>query len=373
MKTKFVILASAAMIAQLKAGGVRTGAVAHPAAAAHRGTVAHAGATARAPVRSGGISSFHPMPTRNLGGRSIYSGPRYSSFGMRSPGPSAFQQHSINQNRITVTRSGPYTAVSINQGNRFTGVANPGNPAVTNVWNQRNTGTNFRNRNIVRNGNNIRNTNNFRNANNHRNGKNRLRGDWQKHIFAHHSGNWNRDWDHSDHWWNGHRCCFINGSWVIFSLGYDPWWPWAWYPNEYLADGSQNSTYNDPSYGYNDPYSYDYQPDYYDSSYYQGQTDYDQNDYSDQSQGYYDSSVYQSEADYDQTDSDESLSNYLVVAGAQERLALQGYYHGEADGTFSPAMQKALRNYQITNGLRATGYLDTQTLAVMGLRKSASY
>jgi hypothetical protein len=31
-------------------------------------------------------------------------------------------------------------------------------------------------------------------------------------------------------------------------------------------------------------------------------------------------------------------------------------------------MQKAIRRYQSTNGLRQTGYLDSDTLATMGLR-----
>jgi hypothetical protein len=159
---------------------------------------------------------------------------------------------------------------------------------------------------------------------------------------------------------------------VIFSIGYDPWWPWAWYPPDYLAYGSPYSGYNYPYNGYDYPYSYDYQPGYYDSGDYQGQTYYDQDSYPDQSQGYYDSSVYQNEVDSDQN-GDADYSAYAIVVAAQERLARQGYYRGETDGTFSPEMQKAVRNYQITNGLRATGYLDTQTLAVMGLQKSASY
>ena len=134
-------------------------------------------------------------------------------------------------------------------------------------------------------------------------------------MFAQRSGNWHRDWDrHSDHWWNGHRCCFINGSWVIFNVGFYPWWPWD-YPDDYYY--SNGIPYN----------------------------------------GY----------------SDESQSNYSTVVAAQERLARQGYYHGETDGVLSPEMQKAVKRYQSTNGLRPTGYLDTQTLAVMGLRKSASY
>ena len=352
MKTKFVILASAAMIAQLKAGDVRSGAVAHP------GVVAHAGPAARAPTRSGGISSFHPLPTRgysmpthSFGGRSFYSGPRYSSFAMRSTGPGTFGQQSIYQNRVTVTRSGPYTAVSINQGNRFTRFANQGNPAVTNVWNQRNTGSNFRNRNTVWNGNNLR------NANNVRNGNHRLRADWQKHVFARQSANWHRNWDrHSDHWWNGHRCSFVNGTWVIFNIGFVPWW----YPDNYYGYGSPYS-------GYDIPYSSDYDPGYYNSGDYQGQMYYDQNSYPDQSQDYYDSMVYQNEVDSDQN-ADRVYSPDEIVVAAQERLALQGYYHGETDGTFNPAMQKAVRNYQITNGLRPSGYLDVDTLSVMGLQ-----
>jgi hypothetical protein len=122
------------------------------------------------------------------------------------------------------------------------------------------------------------------------------------------------------------------------------------------------------------PNSYDYQPNYYDSGDYQGQMYYDQNSYPDQSQGYYDSTVYQSEAYYDPNSySDQSQSNYSIDVAAQERLAREGYYHGESDGVLSPEMQKAVRRYQITNGLRATGYLDADTLAVMGLQKGAGY
>jgi hypothetical protein len=179
-------------------------------------------------------------------------------------------------------------------------------------------------------------------------------------------GNWHRDWDrHSDHWWNGHRCCFINGTWVIFDIGFYPWWPY--YPDDYYAYGS-------PYYGYDVPNSYDYQPNYYDSGDYQGQMYDDQNRYPDQSQGYYDSSVYQSEAYYNPNSySDQSQSNYSIVVAAQERLAREGYYHGESDGVLSLEMQKAVKRYQITNGLRASGYLDADTLAVMGLQKGESY
>ena len=357
MKTKFLVavLASAAMIVQVKAGGVRGGAGgARGGAVARPSAVAHAGAAARAPVRSGGISSFRPMPARGFGGGTNYPRQRYSSFGMRSYRPNQFRQSSIYRNRVTFTRSGPYTAATIrqpNQTNRFPRFANYRNPDAASVWNQRNPGTQFRN------------GNNLRNANNH------LRRDWQKHVFGSRSGDWHRDWDrHSDHWWNGHRCCFINGSWVIFSSGFDPWWPYAWYPPDYLANGSPYSGYNYPYSDYNDPYSYDYQPGYSDSGDYQGQTYYDQNSYPDQSQAYYDASVYQTEVDPDQNGY-QDYSNYRTVAAAQERLAREGYYRGETDGALNPEMQKALRRYQNTNGLRPTGYLDGDTLAVMGLRK----
>jgi peptidoglycan hydrolase-like protein with peptidoglycan-binding domain len=77
--------------------------------------------------------------------------------------------------------------------------------------------------------------------------------------------------------------------------------------------------------------------------------------------------VYQNEVDSDQNADQDYSPNEIVVA-AQERLARQGYYHGETDGTFGPEMQKAVRNYQITNGLPASGYLDPETLSVMGLQ-----
>ena len=295
------------------------------------------------------------MPARGFGGGTNYPRQRYSSFGMRSYRPNQFRQSSIYRNRVTFTRSGPYTAATIrqpNQTNRFPRFANYRNPDAASVWNQRNPGTQFRN------------GNNLRNANNH------LRRDWQKHVFASRSGDWHRNWDrHCDHWWNGHQCSFINGSWVIFSIGFDPWWPWAWSPPDYFAYGSPYSGYNYPDYGYgyDYPYSYDYQPNYYDSGDYQGQMYYDQNGYPDQSQGYYDSSVYQTEVDPD-PNGYQDYSNYRTVAAAQERLAREGYYRGETDGALSPSMQQALRRYQRTNGLQPTGYLDGDTLAVMGLR-----
>jgi hypothetical protein len=222
------------------------------------------------------------MPTRSFGGRMIYPGQRYASFRMRPSRPTVFRHPSIYPSRATFTRSGPFTTATINQANhanRFRRFANYRNQTATRVWNQRNGG--------IQPG----------------NGHNHLRSDWQKHVFAQYSGDWHRDWNHnSDHWWNGHRCCFINGTWVIFDLGFYPWWPYSYYPDDYYYGyGSPYYGYDYPYSDYNYPYSYDSQPGYDDSGDYQGQMYYDQNGYPDQHQGYYDYSVYQNEVDSDQS------------------------------------------------------------------------
>ena len=155
-------------------------------------------------------------------------------------------------------------------------------------------------------------------------------------------------------------------QWIVGDLQYriDPWW--SYYPDYYA--------YGSPYYGYDYPYSSNYDPGYYDSGDYQGQMYYDQTSYPDQSQDYYDSSVYQTEAYYDPNGySDQSYSSYSLVVAAQERLAREGYYRGESDGTSGPEMRQALWRYQRSHGLRVTGYLDTDTLAAMGLRQGASY
>ncbi len=345
MKTKWlsvVVFASVGMIAQANPGGFHAG-----TGASHGGAVAHRAPAVHAPMRPGGFSSFHSTPMRAYGSRPFYSGQRYSSFGMRTYRPTGFRQPSIYRDRATFTRSGPFTAATIrqpNQSNRFPRFASYRNQRATSVWNQRNTGIQFGN------------------------GNNHLRADWRNHVFSQRSANWHGDWDrHSDHWWNGHRCHFFNGSWVIFNVGFDPWWPSWYYPDD-------SNAYGYPYSGYDVPDSYNYDPGYYDSGDYQGQMYYDQNAYPDQSQGYYDSSVYQTEAYYDPSgDADQSQPNYSIIVAAQERLARKGYYRGETDGALNPEMQKAVRRYQITNGLRPTGDLDSDTLAVMGLRNGTSY
>ena len=150
MKTKslwIAVLASAAVIAQAQTGTV------HPRGAGiDAGAIAHAVPAVRAPARGGGFSSMHSMPTRSFGGRMIYPGQRYSSFATRPSRPGVFRRPNMYPNRVTYTRSGPFTVATIRQPsqiNRFPRFANYRNPAATSVWNQRNTGTNFEMETII--------------------------------------------------------------------------------------------------------------------------------------------------------------------------------------------------------------------------------
>ena len=136
---------------------------------------------------------------------------------------------------------------------------------------------------------------------------------------------------------------------MIFNLGFSPWWS-SFYPDDYYGSGLPDPGYSSPYSDYDYPYSYNYDPGDYDSSVYQTEAYDDPNGYSDESQ----------------------LDDSTIVA-AQERLGRQGYYRGETDGVLSAEMQKALRRYQSTNGLRQTGDLDSDTLAVMGLSKITTY
>jgi Putative peptidoglycan binding domain len=152
------------------------------------------------------------------------------------------------------------------------------------------------------------------------------------HVFAQRSANWHRDWNRrSDHWWHGHRCRFVNGSWFIFDFGFLPWYGW---PYDYSG------------YDYY-PYPYGYDPGIYegvDSNYY-GEENYYPSDQS--------------------TDS--------IVAAAQERLAREGYYEGEIDGVLSAETRRAVIRYQGDRSLRVTGYLSSETLQSLGLRQTARY
>jgi hypothetical protein len=142
------------------------------------------------------------------------------------------------------------------------------------------------------------------------------------HVFARRSADWHRDWDrHHDHWWHGHRCRFVDGSWFIYDIGFDPYD--YWYPYEAYA------------YAYN-PYEYSDGADYYD-------------------QGAYDSS-------------DQSADS--TIPAVQEQLARQGYYRGELDGIFGPETRRAIMRYQSDHGLGVTGRVNMDTLHALGVATS---
>jgi Ni/Co efflux regulator RcnB len=297
MKTKFyALLASVVLIGQVQAGGGRGGGGGHFAGGGF------------GPGRSGGSSSFHSAPMRSFGGsRMIYSSQRFSSAGLRAPRSTQFRPRFVNPNATASVRAHQFAPANINRGDRFARLSNAGHRAITNP---RDVGSGTRQ---------------FRNGNN-------LPSTWRNHVVAQHSANWHRDWNRNrDHFWHGHHCRFINGSWVIFDLGFFPWWP-DWYPYGYYAD--------DYYYGY--PYSYD--PGYYDSGAYRGE-EYYQNGYGDE------------------------YSN-STVAAAQQRLAQEGYYRGEIDGILGPETRRAIARYQNSHGLRATGDLTNDTLQDLGLGRS---
>ena len=86
----------------------------------------------------------------------------------------------------------------------------------------------------------------------------------RNHVFAQRSANWHPDWDHNhDHWWHGHLCHFVNNTWIIFEVGFNPWW-WYGYPYDYnYSPYSYGSTGYSP-YGYApNGYSYGYNSGYY--------------------------------------------------------------------------------------------------------------
>ena len=56
-----------------------------------------------------------------------------------------------------------------------------------------------------------------------------------------------------------------------------------------------------------------------------------------------------------------------VIVDAQTMLARGGYYRGEIDGAYGPAMEFSLRAYQSRFGLALTGHLDLETLAALDL------
>ena len=307
MKTKFywlALLASAAMIAQANAGGHHGGG----GGGGSGGSVAVSGPSNSG--RSGAVSSVRSMPMHSLnGGRMIYSGQRFSSASLYSPSSTAIRQHYANPHASIRSRQIAHENIS----NSIARSSNR-NRTISHVSRARNGAAQVKN------------------------GSATLRADWRNHVFAQRSTNWQRNWDRrGDHWWHGHRCHFVNGSWVIFDLGFYPWDTFLYpYGNYY-------------GYGYY-PYSYGYDP------------------------GYYDSYGYQDEEYYGANSDDVTVrSADSIVANAQEELAQQGYYRGEIDGILGPEMSRAIARFQSNQGLRVTGVLTRDTVNALGLRQVAVY
>ncbi len=295
MKTKFywlALLASAAMIAQANAGGHHGG-----------GGGGGFGGGGHAAPGGGGARASSFGPRGNFGGgRFMGPGPRFSSY--RAPMAFHQQRFGDSDRAFALARSRQFGSGMA--GRRFDASRT----------------LNHRENRLNRNGNNL--GNRFVNR-----GSNAA----QERVFARRSAGWHRDWDRNhDHWWNGHRCRFVNGEWFIFDLGFDPYN--YWYPYGYPYGG----------------YGYNYYPYGYDAGVYEGDVDY-------YSQGVYDTS-------------DQSTDS--TVASAQAQLAKQGYYRGKIDGVFGPETRRAIVRYQSDHDLSVTGRLNADTLRTLGLPQVAS-
>ena len=201
MKTKvywLTLLASAAIVLQTQAHGFGGGG-AHFGGASFGGTHFSGGHVASAPVyRAAPARSLAPnYPTYNRSAVVNRSAQNYAGVTQFHPA------RVVNPNIGSSVAARQSTRENINRGNDGAQVSNRGNHTVTNTQHIRNGVGQARNRNDD------------------------LRPDWRTHVYAQHSANWHHDWDRSrDHWWNGHHCRFVNGSWVIFDVGFDPWWSW---------------------------------------------------------------------------------------------------------------------------------------------------
>src|SRR4029077_7699650 len=191
------------------------------------------------------------------------------------------------------------------------------------------------------------------------------------HVFAQRSANWNRNWDRNrDHFWNGHRCRFVNGSWFIFDFGFFPWFGWPFY--DYYPYGYPYYGYGHGGYGYGYPngygYGYPYGSGYgYDSGAYGGSYYNDQNGYhpSNYDQGGYDSSNYNRNG----YGSNDRSAVAAEIADLQDKLATAGYYRGRIDGVLGPETRHALVRYQSAKGLEPSGNLTPDTLRSLGMQQ----
>lgn len=271
----------------------------------------------------------------------MYSGQRFSSSGMRSSNGMRYHPQSVNPNfgaqRFAQGNSGA------NHFNRFANGSRVGR-----------TGNGFASNNHA-----IANHQHAGSGQFHNAQGGRLAPNWRNHVVGQHAGNWHSNWSHNhSHWWHGHNWCWIGSSWFAFDVGF---WPWWWdYPYYYgYGYGSPYGYgYGYNNYGYGNGYGYDYGSNYSDPGTYDSQPA-DQN-------GYYDDQSNSQNGYHDQ-------SANSSVAGAQDRLTQEGFYHGQIDGVLGPETRHAIVRYQTKHGLRISGELSRETLDAMGLRQYANY
>ena len=60
-----------------------------------------------------------------------------------------------------------------------------------------------------------------------------------------------------------------------------------------------------------------------------------------------------------------------LVRSAQQSLNGKGFDAGAPDGQWGPKTEEAVRSFQNANGLAATGQLDSQTVAALGIAQPA--
>ena len=93
--------------------------------------------------------------------------------------------------------------------------------------------------------------------------------------------------------------------------------------------------------------------------------------HSKQSQGQSDQTQAQSDQSSQGSQSAQSSQSPDVVKQAQEKLSAAGMDAGPADGKAGPKTQAAVKEYQQSKGIKASGKLDQQTLAALGVGESS--
>lgn len=130
--------------------------------------------------------------------------------------------------------------------------------------------------------------------------------DERNHIFARRDADWHRDWDRGeDHFWQGHRCRFVDGQWIVFNTGFYP-------------------------FGYDYPYGYSYPGAY----------------------GFGVGAVYGPQV---YTAPAVGSASYTIVVRVQSALRVAGYNAGPADGVLGPSTEAAISRYQRDHRLVVTG------------------